>query len=190
MRHSLRKPSAIISLVLLVACAVFWHRGNRHAEFLRIDAPIKLEVGSMDGELVLSIRQLEAPGPLLFDFSARPDQWKERRYWRLSIDRSPSRQLLHVPRSTETHLRRASFTFWRGDGFLIVAVPFWSAMVVLVIAPLCVWRGTLIRERRRRNALCVQCGYDLRASQDRCPECGTAIPPADENSPKIETTVA
>ena len=37
MRHSLRRPSVIISLMLLAACAVFWHRGNRHAEFLRID---------------------------------------------------------------------------------------------------------------------------------------------------------
>jgi hypothetical protein len=57
----------------------------------------------------------------------------------------------------------------------LVAIPY-GAVFALSMVPLGValgrWMG---RERRRKRGLCVRCGYDLRASGERCPECGWAV---------------
>ena len=77
------------------------------------------------------------------------------------------------------HITRTNgppFGNWRRGDWPVVSIfaPYWS--VVCVTAPLPAWwlwrRRT--ERRRRRRGYCRACGYDLRASPDRCPECGTA----------------
>ena len=56
-----------------------------------------------------------------------------------------------------------------------ITVPYAWPMSVLALPPLA-WLFRAHRERRRRRSLaghCPSCGYDLRATPDRCPECGT-----------------
>ena len=50
-------------------------------------------------------------------------------------------------------------------------------LLVLLFALLPIRWAVLRRRERRRNAagVCVKCGYDLRGSRERCPECGTEI---------------
>ena len=55
-------------------------------------------------------------------------------------------------------------------------VPLWFITALLGVLPL-TWLVRVFRHRRRDPHACRICGYDLRASNDRCPECGTLIPP-------------
>jgi hypothetical protein len=64
---------------------------------------------------------------------------------------------------------------WRGLDFKFLAVP--MALPAMICALIAV---RLLRRARRGPldpTLCRVCGYDLRASADRCPECGTAVVP-------------
>jgi hypothetical protein len=60
---------------------------------------------------------------------------------------------------------------WRGRR---VAVPHWALVAVLLAPAEWMLVGHLRHRRRTGAGLCGTCGYDLRASPDRCPECGTA----------------
>jgi hypothetical protein len=55
------------------------------------------------------------------------------------------------------------------------SVPLWLLFVLFLALPGRTAIAVLRRWQRRRSKRCVACGYDLRASGDRCPECGTAI---------------
>lgn len=51
-------------------------------------------------------------------------------------------------------------------------VPQWFFIICFGFLPTRAMLRRAKRRRRERNALCVICGYDLRATPDRCPECG------------------
>lgn len=54
--------------------------------------------------------------------------------------------------------------------------PYWALFTFTTLLPLVrTWRW--LRRRRRGPGICPKCGYDLRASPDRCPECGRVRTP-------------
>jgi hypothetical protein len=67
-----------------------------------------------------------------------------------------------------------------GEGTLLyadISAPAWLPAAAFATLPLC-HLGILLPVRRHRRRLvadgfCARCGYDFRATAERCPECGT-----------------
>jgi hypothetical protein len=81
---------------------------------------------------------------------------------------------------------RPFYRAWYAGGFYLlyfvpfqgfsVGIPSYAVIIAATIWPLVWFR----RRRTHRAGCCVACGYDLRATPERCPECGTIPDPKSE----------
>ena len=71
---------------------------------------------------------------------------------------------------------------WKGSKgeivYTVVArsyfVPLWLCFVSFGMLPFVQIARRMRRSYRERRGFCLNCGYDLRASEGKCPECGAA----------------
>lgn len=73
--------------------------------------------------------------------------------------------------------RWVGFDVQAAHGWTTITLPLWP-LAVLCLIFVARWMLLTRRDRRRRQSgRCIACGYDLRASPDRCPECGSVPEP-------------
>jgi hypothetical protein len=163
-----------LSLLLCVATVVLWVRSYWATDLVgwtRADRRV-LGAGGMRGRLVL-VRTV--PTKEMPDYF-RPNGGPGWRYYR---GEAGSGWALEFGEG-ETGWRLAGLRYAEGPQLFshchALVVPCWLLLVGFG-TPLVGWLSILCRrhsrERRRQEKLCRHCGYDLRATPGRCPECGT-----------------
>ena len=166
-------------------------RACRQAEGLAYERVIVVEVGvvKFGRWYLLSFRGGVAVGCLTSSeyeewYRPHPWHWPMRPLtWRYAVeklDRAPAwlyRFPVRLPGLRIARYQDHGGTRRAGPTrFTSVYISTWCSAPLLALLPF--WSGwRLLRSRRRRKrvnlGLCSRCGYDLRATPGRCPECGT-----------------
>jgi hypothetical protein len=168
----------VLSLVFFLVAVTVWVRGYFVEDVInwrRADAWRVLR--SSRGHLIYDVN--------LSNWSAGPLGWK------YATDVASASTLLNAkvsgatlsigPRDRWTNGEYGGFEWWRwssprGNSIAMFAAPVWSVAAVTLIVPVGWVLSRVYRSRVRRRDLrvgrCVSCGYDLRATPGRCPECG------------------
>ena len=102
--------------------------------------------------------------------SISPDLFEE---WHAALF-DPTRTRWHLA-GFEASEGVVSLTSALNPRYRAVVVPYWFLALALALLPVRMPRSLIIRGRWWWTGRCLSCGYDIRASNNRCPECGAAI---------------
>jgi hypothetical protein len=171
---------AVMSLLLCVAAAVLWVRSYWLGETwewsdARTDRGMGLrsERGQLSFNLTWWMSSANAWPTVR---STTP----ERVYYRQANPRGPAGRVATIKSDPNTQgfgpiLGLAFFLQWPdadGAHHIELMVPYWVLTVGFIATPALWLRARW--KRRRGPPVCAECGYDLRATPGRCPECGVA----------------
>ena len=164
-RHLFTILSAL-SLLLCVGTCVLWVRSYSVWDEVVWDARntygSTLSIASLRGRVNLSLTREDGR-------QASKSTWMHQS--RSADDGLPPRWLPLL--RFAHHSTRFGTPVWKS--LWAVDVPYWALCAVFG-SSLVVQRGYCRSRKRRHAGRCPTCGYDLRASPERCPECGTANP--------------
>jgi hypothetical protein len=159
-------------------------------------------VGTVKGRLVLCEHEVPDMPDVGFSMRPRPvgykrtvipiiraQSWgatpKDERHWKIAgieYCGMPAQELVGPPMPMPLAAGGGVATSHSFYGFRYLFVDWWTPVLLASLLPLLwlfgyvAWRLRERRARRLRDKICLNCGYDLRASAGRCSECGTPVP--------------
>ena len=176
-----------LSLLLFVAIALLWARSAWTIDELSVawwttsNDPVIVHEAGDDANIVHIVGLTSGRGVIMIDWIrdlTLPWLSRERRgrwhYTGLSpayVDVLPGRSPWHDAFSFDRSVTPGAL---HRNSELVL--PLWVFLLVFAILPTIYAGGRWRRRHRLRVVLCAHCGYDLRASPDRCPECGMPSP--------------
>ena len=162
-----------VSLALCVATAVMWVRSAGRTEHLQWNRAWVPKPGVLELRLlnIRTGRGIAYVGWHVSRDSASNFQrgWNDLEYSQLTEAARANVHPFWQRRFGYDHV-----SMYAGSHSYIVAAPhaIWASVAAIPAAAAVAHR---MRTRRRRGTrLCPTCGYDLRATPERCPECGTS----------------
>jgi hypothetical protein len=160
----LLNAAAALSLLLGTAAIVLWILGYSKSYWAgRLSPPTLYEIGVSRGELYVHAdrtpRPFRTPAHWLWQTGPAVDILKE-----------------FAESASHEHGPTAGFFYHHFDAYgeseTWLALPMTFMVALLGGLPLLAVTLHLRRRRRAAAGHCRSCGYDLRATSDRCPECG------------------
>jgi hypothetical protein len=163
--------AAVLSLLLFIAIlALWWHNqsGDRE-ELFYFGASHCYVLDARPGSLGVDRSTYSPDGSFLTEF--RPTGPGSGMH--LLHEKSPGWSEIPWPGWSISNTVDLAF----GGPTVCLSARYSALALALSMLPLCYLLRLIRRHRTYGPGKCRRCGYDLRASGDRCPECGTKIQP-------------
>ncbi len=191
MRRKCFNIASTLSLILFIAISILWIRSYWFYDIIRYSSESSDWWISVDSGRILAMADRAS------EYRSYAFSWE-------STSKAPPAPILPAPTTSTGSVTvsgsavsvSSSYTvsydhhiYFPGFAFtsrsqtplrgVLVLISFWLLAILTSILPLArivVLLRTRSRHRRRLLGLCSACGYDLRATLDRCPECGSSAP--------------